>query len=54
MTNQFNTPSDVAFDSKGNLYVCDSWNHRIQKFSIIDNQPCAPISTGTIQLSCFN
>ncbi len=29
----FHLPSDIAFDSKGNLYVLDSGNHRIQKFT---------------------
>jgi hypothetical protein len=51
---QFNTPSDLAFDSEGNLYVCDSWNHRIQMFSIIDNESCSSTSTGNIQLSHLN
>jgi trimeric autotransporter adhesin len=27
------TPSQVAFDSNGNLYVADSWNNRIRKVS---------------------
>lgn len=29
----FYMPSDIAFDSQGNMYVLDSGNHRIQKFS---------------------
>src|SRR3989449_788659 len=29
----FNTPESVALDSSGNIYVADTYNHRIQKFS---------------------
>ena len=29
----FYMPSDIVFDTKGNIYVLDSGNHRIQKFS---------------------
>ena len=30
--NQLNTPFGVAFDANGNLYVADTFNHRVQKF----------------------
>ena len=30
---QFHSPADVAVDSSLNLYVADTWNHRVQKFS---------------------
>jgi len=29
----FNYPSDIAMDAPGNIYVLDSANHRVQKFS---------------------
>ncbi len=29
----FYMPSDIAFDGQGNVYVLDSGNHRVQKFS---------------------
>jgi hypothetical protein len=29
----FYLPSDIAFDNKGNMYILDSGNHRIQKFT---------------------
>ena len=31
---QFYAPHGIAIDSKGNLYVVDSFNHRIQKFNV--------------------
>lgn len=30
---QFNYPRGICIDSKGNLYVGDSWNHRIRKIT---------------------
>jgi len=30
---QFDTPQDIATDSNGNIYVSDTVNNRIQKFS---------------------
>lgn len=29
---QFNEPWGIAVDGEGNIYVADTWNHRIQKF----------------------
>jgi hypothetical protein len=31
---QFARPHGMALDSKGDLYVCDAGNQRIQKFAI--------------------
>ncbi len=30
---EFNQPHSIAVDRSGNVYVADTWNHRIQKFS---------------------
>lgn len=43
---QFTAPAGVAFDSSGNVYVCDTGNNRIQKFDSMGNylgQTTAPI-----------
>jgi uncharacterized protein (TIGR03663 family) len=34
---QFNEPWGIAVDSDGNVYVSDTWNHRIQKFDGLGN-----------------
>ncbi|CAF1154893.1 unnamed protein product [Adineta steineri] len=44
---QFHHPTDLDFDSEGNLYVSDAWNHRVQLFTLIDNEPCAESSTSS-------
>jgi hypothetical protein len=31
---EFNDPNGIAVDSSGNVYVADTYNHRIQKFAI--------------------
>ncbi|MCA9022641.1 MAG: hypothetical protein KDA74_20975, partial [Planctomycetaceae bacterium] len=31
---EFYAPHGMAFDSHGNLYVVDAYNHRIQKFAV--------------------
>ncbi|CAF1025405.1 unnamed protein product [Rotaria sordida] len=46
-SNQFHHPTDLAFDSDGNLYVSDAWNHRVQFFALIDNRPCQAPSTAS-------
>ncbi|CAF0986659.1 unnamed protein product [Rotaria sordida] len=40
-TNQLNKPVDLAFDMKGNLYVMDMENNRVEMFELIDNRPCS-------------
>ena len=40
-TNQLSKPSDLAFDSQGNLYVMDMENNRVQMFALVENQPCS-------------
>lgn len=47
VTDQFYDPSDLAFDSQGNLYVCDYFHNRVLMFAI-DNRPCDLPSTGNI------
>ncbi len=32
--NQFNYPIDLSFDRQKNLYVVDSFNHRVEKFDV--------------------
>ncbi|CAF0931661.1 unnamed protein product [Didymodactylos carnosus] len=39
-TTELNQPSDIKFDSNGNLYVCDTGNNRIQKFNILIDDSC--------------
>lgn len=34
--NQFRAPHSLVTDAQGNLYVVDSYNHRIQKFKVIN------------------
>ncbi|CAF1236552.1 unnamed protein product [Adineta steineri] len=33
--NRLKHPCGLSFDDEGNLYVADTWNHRIEKFEII-------------------
>lgn len=42
-SDQLSSPTSIAFDSQGNLYVCDRKNHRIQKFALTSNQSCSNV-----------
>ena len=44
---QFNSPSSIAFDSQGALYVSDTNNHRVQRFSLMNSASATTMSTGT-------
>ena len=52
-SDQFYHPTDLDFDSQGNLYVSEGWNHRVQFFALIDNHPCTEPSTSTGNLPVF-
>ncbi|CAF1306407.1 unnamed protein product [Rotaria sordida] len=52
--NQFHHPTDLAFDSNGNLYVSDAYNHCVQFFALIDNRSCQAPSTTTVKISTGN
>jgi len=45
---EFNNPWSLALDSKGNLYVADSKNHRIQKF--IRREQAAEVQVSTLNI----
>ncbi|CAF1306371.1 unnamed protein product [Rotaria sordida] len=49
--NQFHHPTDLAFDSNGNLYVSDACNHCVQFFALINNRLCQASSTTTVKIS---
>ena len=42
---QMNNPWAIALDSRGNLYVADSANHRVQKFLRREPLPSEPAHT---------
>jgi len=48
---QFNKPSAIATDSRGNLYVTDTDNHRVQKFDLRGNflVSWGSLGTGPVQ-----
>ena len=43
--NQLSSPDRLRFDSRGNLYVVDSGNSRIQRFALLSNGLCGKSST---------
>jgi hypothetical protein len=50
--NQFSYPRIMAFDSRGNIFVADTNNHRIQTFNLISNQcrkSCFDIENATLE-----
>ena len=49
-TAQLSYPTDLAFDRQGNLYVVDTFNNRVQKFTI-DKSSCPK---GTCPKSAIN
>ncbi len=53
----FYNPSEVDFDSKGNLYVLDTGNSRIQKYlEIQSDEPCLSLKRRTWafdRVACF-
>ena len=36
-SNQLSRPSTLSFDRSGNMFVTDQFNHRIQKFELLEN-----------------
>jgi hypothetical protein len=48
---QFVGPNGVAVDASGNVFVVDSYNHRIQKFRI--SSPCPTGTTQVVSGVCF-
>nr|BAJ99140.1 predicted protein [Hordeum vulgare subsp. vulgare] len=36
---QLNSPTDITFDDEGNIYIADTYNHRVQKF-LINKSSC--------------
>lgn len=43
LTDNLNYPRGIAFDKRGDLYVCDDYNHRILKYNyFVDNYDATP------------
>lgn len=46
---QLKQPADLKFDLEGNLYVSDLQNHRVQRFQLLQNEPCRSPSSSSGQ-----
>ena len=44
---EFNNPWSLALDSRGNLYVADSQNHRVQK--LIRREPAEEVQVSSVK-----
>jgi len=48
---RFNGPRSIAFDSAGLLYVCDTWNYRIQVYDLSGGTPVYSETIGETGIS---
>ncbi len=50
---QFNLPLGVAANRQGHVFVTDSTNHRVEKFSSIDGHFMSMVGTNGVRNGCF-